>query len=170
MADMDVALRPELASATDAEIDDAVNFVDPMVLRGLLYQLTGDEDAAAVEVQSALRGYYELAAPVHPEDTVMLRRKAADFLKAYRDSGAGQMDIGPLDRLPRSLALMFGDDIPAANVNLYLEEFGLDPWARSLRWQSPPDPEALKNFTVTVIGAGMGGLNAALMLKHAGIP
>ena len=34
----------------------------------------------------------------------------------------------------------------------------------------PPDPEALQNFSVTIIGAGMGGLNAALMLGRAGIP
>jgi 4-hydroxyacetophenone monooxygenase len=170
MADMDVSVRRELLEATDEQIDDAVNFVDPMVLRGLLYQLTGDPEVAAVPVRSALQGYYELAAPVNPGDTVLLRKKAADFLKSYRDSGAGHMSIGPVERLPESLALMFGDKIPPENVNLYLEEFGLDPWARSLRWQAEPDPEALKKFTVTVVGAGMGGLNAALMLKHAGIP
>src|ERR1700733_13724525 len=109
MADMDVALRPELANATDAEIDDAVNFVDPMVLRGLLYQLTGDPEVAAVPVRSALQGYYELAAPVNPEDVVLLLKKEAVLLKGLRGFGAGPMPIGPEDRFPESLALMFGD-------------------------------------------------------------
>ena len=35
--------RFELLSASDETIDDAVKYADPMVLRGLLYQLTGDE-------------------------------------------------------------------------------------------------------------------------------
>jgi hypothetical protein len=32
--------RPELLTASDAEIEDALKYADPMVLRGLLYQLT----------------------------------------------------------------------------------------------------------------------------------
>ena len=42
--------RSELLTATDETIDDAVRHADPMVLRGLLYQLTGDESIAATEV------------------------------------------------------------------------------------------------------------------------
>jgi 4-hydroxyacetophenone monooxygenase len=41
--------RSELLTATDEAIDDAVRHADPMVLRGLLYQLTGDESIAATE-------------------------------------------------------------------------------------------------------------------------
>ena len=41
---------------------------------------------------------------------------------------------------------------------------------RSLHWRETPDPARLKDFTVTVIGAGMGGLNAALQLRQAGFP
>src|SRR5580698_7333761 len=37
------AVRSELLAANDETIEDAVQFADPMVLRGLLYQLTGDE-------------------------------------------------------------------------------------------------------------------------------
>src|SRR6185437_6916432 len=33
-----------------------------------------------------------------------------------------------------------------------------------------PDTPQLEGFSVAVIGAGMGGLNAAVQLKHAGIP
>ena len=38
----------ELLEASDATIDDAVQHADPMVLRGLLHQLTGDEEVAAI--------------------------------------------------------------------------------------------------------------------------
>ena len=42
-----MTVRSELLTATDETIDDAVRHADPMVLRGLLYQLTGDESIAA---------------------------------------------------------------------------------------------------------------------------
>ena len=38
----------ELLSASNAEIDDAMHYASPMVLRGLLYQLTGDADVMAM--------------------------------------------------------------------------------------------------------------------------
>src|SRR5262245_31939384 len=41
--------REELLAASDAVIEDAVHYTDPMVLRGLLYQLTGDEEVRAIE-------------------------------------------------------------------------------------------------------------------------
>ena len=39
-----VLLQEGLLHATDAVIEDAVSYADPMMLRGLLYQLTGDEE------------------------------------------------------------------------------------------------------------------------------
>jgi 4-hydroxyacetophenone monooxygenase len=170
MATIEAPVRPELLDASDAAIEDAVRFADPMVLRGLLYQLTGDPELAAIKTHSIMRGYYWMAAPVDPEDGERIRRKAVDFLKSYRDAGAGPISKGPEERLPESLELLFGEPIPRENIDLYLEDLAIDPFARALEWKGQPDPEQLAGFTVTIIGAGMGGLNAALMLKRAGIP
>jgi 4-hydroxyacetophenone monooxygenase len=167
---MDRPVRPELLKASDAEIEDAVKYADPMVLRGLIYQLTGDPELLNIETKSFLAGFYEGRFPASQEGVAFLQKKAADFLKAYRDAGAGEISIGPKERLPKSLRLVFDDPIPEEDVGLYVEELALDHWARELRWQREPDPKALENFTVTIIGAGMGGLNAALQLKRAGIP
>ncbi len=41
-------------------------------------------------------------------DVALLRRKAVKFLKAYRDSGAGQIGYGPQERLPESLGMVIG--------------------------------------------------------------
>ena len=65
---------------------------------------------------------------------------------------------------------MLGQTLEGENLQHHLEELALDPAARSLHWREKPDPARLKDFTVTVIGAGMGGLNAALQLRQAGFP
>ena len=39
-----MATNHELLAASDDTIEDAVAYASPMVLRGLLYQLTGDEE------------------------------------------------------------------------------------------------------------------------------
>ncbi|SQD94874.1 MULTISPECIES: NAD(P)/FAD-dependent oxidoreductase [unclassified Parafrankia] len=164
--------RAELLAATDEQIEDAADHADPMALRGLLYQLTGDESVAATKV-GPVPGYVGGNLSVgltDPADIALLRAKAADFLKACRDSGAGQIDPGPRERLPRSLALAGGlDELPAEDVDLWVEELGLDPWVRGLTWKEPTPPERLADFSVIVIGTGMGGLNAAVQLQHAGI-
>src|SRR5271155_50227 len=165
--------RSELLTATDEMIDDAVKYADPMVLRGLLYQLTGDESIAATEVATTTSKALfnaEIANVSNPSDVALIQSKAAAFLKSYRDQGAGDIPYGPPERLPRSLNLAAGTDLPASEFELWLEQLALDPWARGLLWQQPPPAQDLRKFIVAVIGAGMGGLNAAVQMKHAGIP
>ncbi|CUU60017.1 4-hydroxyacetophenone monooxygenase [Parafrankia irregularis] len=167
--------RPELLDASDEQIDDAVTYADPLALRGLLYQLTGDESVAATKI-GPVPGYVggNLSFGLtDPADVDILRRRTARFLKDYRDSGAGPLGPGPRERLPRSLALAGGvDEVPAEDIELWVEELGLDPWARGLSWDADtpaPDPQRLQNFSVVIVGGGMGGLNVAAQLKHAGI-
>jgi len=175
--------KSELLTATDETIDDAVKYADPMVLRGLLYQLTGDESIAATqattadardsEPDSASKDFALVQSKAdvsNPSDLAMIHSKAAAFLKSYRDQGAPNIPCGPPERLPRSLSLVAGTDIPASELEMWLEQLALDPWARGLDWLNPPPAEDLRKFVVAVIGAGMGGLNAAVQLKHAGIP
>jgi len=162
-------MRTELLEASDAVIEDAIGYAHPMVLRGILYQLTGDPELEDISLTTALRGYYEYYTPAKEVDVVAIRRKAVDFLKRYRDSGAGPIDIGPRERLPISLALMFGQPVASEHEDFFIQDLAIDPWARGLKWQQTPDPKRLADFSVTVIGAGLGGLNAAAQLKKAGI-
>jgi 4-hydroxyacetophenone monooxygenase len=68
------------------------------------------------------------------------------------------------------LGLAIGDTtLEGDRLELYREELALDHWARGFEWSAPP-PARVRDFSVTVIGAGLGGLNAALHLKRAGIP
>src|SRR5580693_5246304 len=97
--------KSELLAATDETIDDAVKYADPMVLRGLLYQLTGDESIAATEVATTTIRNAEITGVSDPSDVALIQSKAAAFLKSYRDQGAGDIPYGPPERLRRSLNL-----------------------------------------------------------------
>jgi 4-hydroxyacetophenone monooxygenase len=71
--------RPELIDATDDTIEDAVKYADPMVLRGLIYQLTGDESIADVEVTTTVVGFTETQTVARQSDIALLQSKGAGF-------------------------------------------------------------------------------------------
>jgi 4-hydroxyacetophenone monooxygenase len=160
----------ELLEASDEQIERAVAHAEPMVLRGLLFQLTGDEEVAATRVDVDPAGFQTFMMVADVDDVALLRRKAVEYLRSLRDAGGGPVDIGPEERLRRSVPLTLGEDLDDAEFEYCREELALDPWARTLAWREPPPPERLEGFSVLVIGAGFGGLNAAVMLKCAGIP
>jgi 4-hydroxyacetophenone monooxygenase len=163
--------RPELLAASDAAIEDAVKYADPLALRGVLYQLTGDEDLLDIELRTlVVGGLREMRQVARAEDVARIRAKAVAFLRAYRDAGAGEIPIGPAGRIPRSMSLAAGVDVAPAEVEMWQEELGLDPWARGLTWSAGTPPARAGDFSVVIIGAGMGGLNAAVHLKRAGVP
>jgi 4-hydroxyacetophenone monooxygenase len=163
------SVRQELIEASRAQIVAAVAQAEPMVLRGLLYQLTGDEEVADTRVATDPTGFQTAMMVASDEDVALLRRKAVEFLERYRACCAGPLAIGPEERLPKSLSLTLGEGIDDEEFAFCLEELALDPWVRSLEWQQPPSQRRLRDFSVTIIGAGLGGLNVALMLKRAGI-
>jgi 4-hydroxyacetophenone monooxygenase len=163
--------RPELLTASDEVIEDAVKYMDPMALRGLLYQLTGDEEIAKTELTSDMFLHLKIDRLAKESDVALLRSKAAAFLKDYRDRGAGEIDLGPSDRLFRSFGLAAGEEIPVEERDMLMEQSTLDPWARGIKWKGQaPSAEQRQAFTVGIIGAGLSGLNCAVHLKRAGIP
>jgi 4-hydroxyacetophenone monooxygenase len=169
MGNMNFEAAEELLGASDDVIDDAILHADPMVLRGLLYQLTGDEEVASTIPEEVFNGIFDMSILTDDSAVAMLRRKAADFLKRHRDDGAVAIGYGPESRIAKSVRLTVDDKLSDYELGLWVEELALDPWARGLAWQSPPPAEKLEDFHVTVIGTGMGGLNAAIQLKRAGI-
>ncbi len=159
----------ELFSASDAVIDDAVQYAQPMVLRGLLYLLNNDEEVIGMKPGSAAK--FGTGSDMADEaDADRLKAKAAAFLKQYRDSGARDLDLGSEAHLHRSLSLTANYDIPEKDYEIWREETGLDRWARGINWTDDKPPEDRKNFKVAVIGTGISGLNVAVQLKRAGIP
>ncbi len=159
----------ELLEASEEQIREAVEQAVPMVLRGLLYQLTGDEEVAATHIGTDPAGFQTGMMVDRDEDIALLRRKTVELLVGLRDTGAGPVPIGPAERLQRSASLTLGEPVADDEVEFCVEELALDPWARELEWQRPPRRDRLDEFHVTVVGAGLGGLAVAPMLRRAGI-
>jgi 4-hydroxyacetophenone monooxygenase len=164
-----MTVRQELISSSDQDIESAVQYADPVTLRALLYYLTQDKDLPAMKTDGNLTRYATGSGMADEADVGRIREKAIDYLKAYRDSGAGDIPDGSEELLLESLGLAAGLEIPKDESEIWLEEAAFDLWIRGLKWPRPPTPEQLENFTVAIIGTGLSGLNAAAQLKRAGV-
>jgi 4-hydroxyacetophenone monooxygenase len=163
-------ITDELRDATDEQIEAAVALADPMVLRGLVYQLTVDAEVAATRVDPVQFLFLEMQFVIDPDALSVLHRKAADLLRSLRDGEADAVSIGPRERLRESLALTSGVELADCEAEMFEASTGIDPFVHGLHWEERPAAERLREFPVVVIGAGMGGLNAGVMLKRAELP
>src|SRR5262249_6674914 len=116
-----MTVRSELLAASDETIDEAMKFADPMLLRGLLYQLTGDEEIGQMAMTTQNFANFEVDCLANQADIARLQAKAATFLKNYRDSGAGEISLGPPERLYESLSLAAGRVLPEEERELWME-------------------------------------------------
>ena len=160
----------ELVAATDEAIERAIEHADPLVLRGLLYQLTANEALIDMPMSREQFGFSFIDRIANSSDEATVRRLAVEFLKDLRDDGERAIDVGPSDRLPQSLGLIAGAPLPDDELGLWIEETGLDPLARGLEWKTEPPRSRKEQFQVVIVGGGISGLNAAVHLKAAGIP
>jgi 4-hydroxyacetophenone monooxygenase len=160
-------MTEELLRASDEEIEAFVADADPMTLRGLLHQLTADPAMAATPVGEVPTMYTPISALTDPAAIATVRRAAVGFLRAHRDRGAPEIDPGPRDRLRTSIELALGETLPDAAVELCLEELALDHLPRRHELRAPAP--AADEFSVVVIGAGIGGISAAIHLRECGI-
>ena len=158
----------DLLDSTDAEIEQHVQSGDPMTLRGLLYQLTGDPAIAETQLGDTPGMILPVKGLVDAADVDLVRARAVEYLRAHRDAGAPAVGPGPAERLPRSLGLAVGGDIPEAAIEFCIEELAIEriPRRHELRHRPPESAP----FHVVVIGSGVGGINAAINLKECGIP
>ena len=167
-ANVTAALQ-KLADAGDETIRGALNFANPMILRGLVYHATGDETVAVMETKGTVGAFGTTSfALVNPADIETIKRKGFELITAYRDGKLSPpKDVSP-ERLRRAMSLAAGQEVPADELGLHEETLAIDATPRG--WGAGPSDRALEDFRVIVIGAGLAGVNAAIQLKASGIP
>src|ERR1700744_5349802 len=129
-----VEAEAEPATVTDDQIARAIAQIDPMVLRGAMYQLTGREELKNIEVRKTLIGFREIDTVVNDRDERALRHQAEEWLRRHRDAHEAPAELGSLDRLRTSLALAAGSDFHEARFDFWLEKLALSHDVRSFKW------------------------------------
>jgi 4-hydroxyacetophenone monooxygenase len=106
-----------------------------------------------------------------PEDQAVVRARALEVIRAYRDGGCVLPPAPSAATVHALMELLVAGEVPEEYVPLLLEELELDGEdAREIEWPEAATPAARAAMHVVVIGAGMSGILAAVRLAHAGIP
>ena len=137
-----------------------------MTLRAYL-PTDGDPGIAATTVGDGPGMIAPMRTLVDPHDIDLVRTAAAGFLRAHRDAGAPRRSVPARPSgCPRASASPSAWTSRTPRSSSVLEERGIDGSRRRHRLEHrPPD-----DFHVVVIGAGVGGINAAINLAERGIP
>jgi 4-hydroxyacetophenone monooxygenase len=163
-------------TAVSGAVDDdfvrrALDQADVNALRLALYQATGDEELAAMQLArlagaSGANGSTDVVT-LAPEDAETVKRKAFEFLRT--DAGTFESSAPSDEELRRLMTLLVGRE-PTENIFRYGKDTAaFDEFPRAASWHGVP-PEIPAGYSVAVIGAGFSGIAASIQLKRLGIP
>ena len=124
----------------------------------------------AVETTRASGIVGDVATVADPADEALIRARALGVLQEVRDGLRSVPPPPPPEELRRLMGWRSAGRSPTEKLGFYLEELALEPVPRQFDWSGGPPREQRQGFQVVIIGAGFGGLNAAIQLKDAGIP
>ncbi len=158
-------------SNPDEILRDAIECANLPTLLAVMSHLSGDEKWLSAPY---------LPNPVPPElladdsggfdDAIAeeIRIFAFDVIKPYVDQSEELPPVPDLEKMNRIMSVSVGEPLPIEQTAMYLEEMGITN--RDVTWRDKPAASTLDDFLVTIIGAGMSGLCAAIKLEEAGIP
>jgi 4-hydroxyacetophenone monooxygenase len=154
----------------DASIARALEEASLPALVPALVHLTGD--VSLIERYAPRTpGRDVQGAGLSEEDDREVRARALEALKALRDGEAPSAPPPSDQTLCQMMSWCAGEEVPGEYLALAREEARFDGAdTRRLEWRHRPSEEELARFHVAIIGAGFGGLCAAIRLEQAGIP
>ena len=157
--------------ADDATLAEALESANLPALLPAIAQLTGDFGLLERFPPPSTPMMGAVDGDLSPEDQAAIRALAFEALRAYRDGDGRLPPLPSAEQLHKLMNWCAGEPLPPQYVPLAIEEAALDhPDPRRFEWDTPPEPATLENFRVLIIGAGFGGVLAAIRLEQAGIP
>jgi 4-hydroxyacetophenone monooxygenase len=151
------------------ELAAALPAANLAVLVAAVAHLTGDLSVIDAHPEPRTFDHGRGPGALTDDDAESIRAWAFAALTALPDVSRGaQADA---DELHRLIEFVVGEAVGDEYVALVQEEADFDGAdRRRFEWTQRPDPETLAGFHVGIIGAGLGGLCAAMRLEQAGIP
>ncbi|MFW6092427.1 MAG: SDR family NAD(P)-dependent oxidoreductase [Pseudomonadota bacterium] len=158
-------------TASDAEIERALEHAHIPSLMASLVHLTGDEDLIHGDIRPSAEFFGDPQAGITEEQQARVRALALDALRTYRDAGCPRPPEPPEETVRDMMSFVAGEELPEEYGEFLISELSLrgeDPFGQPIIDEAPV--AARERFNVVVIGAGMSGILAAIRLQEAGIP
>jgi len=157
--------------ADDAALIEALETANLPALLPAIVQLTGDHSLLERFPAPTPGMMGDVGGNFSPEQQAEIRGIALDALRAHRDTDTSEPARPTAEQFHAMMNWCAGEALPAEYVPLAIEEAALaEPDPRHFEWNQQPEPAKLDGFHVVIIGAGFGGICAAVRLEQAGIP
>lgn len=131
-----------------------------------LVQLTGDERILD-EIEPHVSGPWDHMESIPAHIKEKLRQRAAGALRAFHHGEAPRIAEPSRQQLLRMLRLVAGADVAPDYLPLIRDHVGIGAPEKTPRTIGGSD--AIENFRVVIVGAGVSGICAAIRLQEAGI-
>src|ERR1700692_4764288 len=159
-----------MTSGENADPRRALEAADPATLLLALVQLTGEQhwlEAAKPFIKGPMNYQEFMPEPLR----AAVRDRLSEVLAEISRSGMTPPRPADDSLLREMMAVATGETGSDDYIAMMREDLTDDNLAsRSVKWRTPPGPDALQATQVVIIGAGMSGLYAGIQLQQAGIP
>ena len=147
-------------------VDRAVRSANVNALRIALLHQTEDQRLAAMEIKTlSVRGGAFMATVLARHDQSLVRELAVDYLRKPSPTR-------PAPDRTEAAELMkhfTGQALSDSEIAFGYEDLAFAEFPRDVGWTNGRPDAALRNFSVTIIGAGLSGIAAAVLLDRLGI-
>jgi 4-hydroxyacetophenone monooxygenase len=151
------------------ELAAALPAANLAVLVAAVAHVTGDMSVIDAHPEPRMFDHGRGPGSLTSDDAEAIRAWAFAALTSVDDDAFGHTP--GTETLHRLVEFVAGEPVGAEYVPLVIEEADFDAAdRRRFAWTRRPDPATLADFRVGIIGAGLGGLCAAIRLEQAGIP
>ncbi len=169
---MNSQLRPadQTIIEDDAFIAAALEEASIPALILSMVHVTGDDSILRRPVRPKPPAMGEIQGGLSPEEQASIRTWALEVLKSYRNGGCVLPPPPSAETIKEMMNFLVGTEVPADYLPMILDELALDDLsARAVRLERKLTNAERENYRVTIVGAGLSGLVAAMRLREMGI-
>lgn len=154
---------------SDEDIAAALRDVSVPALMCSLVHMTGDPSWIRGEVRPRPAVSPDIQCGIPADQQGEVRRRALAVIAAYRDGGCQPHELSR-GRLSEMMAFIGTRPVEGRLAGLFFDDLDFDGTGGAIQWGGEVADEVKATSPVVVVGCGMGGIQAGIRLKQAGLP